>query len=136
MAFKLFSWLLKQTDTSTATSTGTLVEDAIEKSGLELWLREMTFWACVRRIGTAVAACEYKTYRRGAEVEADEYWAWNFSPNANQTKTAFFTKMVSKLFIDGEAIIVEDHSGNRYIADSYSTHYDATNRDYYTDVQL
>lgn len=136
MAFKLFSWLLKQTDTSTATSTGTLVEDAIEKSGLELWLREMTFWACVRRIGTAVAACEYKTYRRGAEVEADEYWTWNFSPNANQTKTAFFTKMVSKLFIDGEAIIVEDHRGNRYIADSYSTHYDATNGDYYTDVEV
>ena len=44
--------------------------------------------------------------------------------------------MVSKLFIDGEAIIVEDHSGNRYVADSYSTHYDATNGDYYTDVEV
>lgn len=136
VAFNLFSWLLGTTDKANVTKGELISDSATDSTGIENLAQEMAFWAITRRVGAAVAACDYKTYRRGIEVNADEYWAWNVEPNANQTKSEFFTKLVSMLFIAGEVLIVEDKHGNRYVADSYSTHYDSTNGDYYTDIEI
>lgn len=126
MAFNFFKWILRKTDpgenaTSVDISTGDFLDaEPCAVAGLEIYLQRMAFWACVRKIGSAVAAVEWQTYRRGKKVKAKEYWAWNHSPNPNETKTEFFQKLIGQLYEHQEALIVETHGGYRYVADSFT----------------
>lgn len=124
MAFNIFKWILKKTDDEAPggekISVGDFLDTEIDTAttGLEIYLQRMAFWTCVRKIGSAVAAVEWETFRRGKRVKAKEYWAWNYAPNPNQTKEQFFQKLIGQLFSDQEALVVE-WRGNRYVADSY-----------------
>lgn len=87
--------------------------------GLEIYLQRMAFWATVRKIGHAVGAVEWETYRNGAKVQDGEHWSWNYAPNPNQTRQEFFTQLIGTLYARQEALVVEYH-GSRYVADSFS----------------
>jgi hypothetical protein len=50
---------------------------------VETFLQGMAYWAIVRKIGAAVAAVEWDTYRKHEKVKGKESWAWNFEPNPN-----------------------------------------------------
>lgn len=124
MAFNIFKWILREkSDESTGgnrVSVGDFLDYEIDSSiaGLEIYLQRMAFWSCVRKIGSAVAAVEWQTFRRGKSVKAKEYWMWNYDPNPNQTKEQFFQKLIGQLFSEQEALVVE-WRGSRYVADSY-----------------
>ena len=124
MAFNIFKWILRKTDDEPdggrEVSVGDFLDAEMDSAvmGLEIYLQRMAFWTCVRKIGSAVAAVEWETFRRGKRVKAKEYWAWNYAPNPNQTKEQFFQKLVGQLFSEQEALIVE-WRGNRYVADSF-----------------
>lgn len=127
MGFNFFKWIQKVTTpaspdgTTEEITTSDFLEESVEcVRGLEVYLQRMAFWSCVRKIGAAVAACEIKTYRAGAEVKAREYWAWNYNPNPNQSHTEFMQHLVGQLYQKQEAIIVETVDGHRYVADGYS----------------
>lgn len=138
MAFNIFKWFLKKTDEETEVGERVSVRDFLDAeidaatSGLEIYLQRMAFWTCVRKIGSAVAAVEWETFRRGKSVKAKEYWAWNYAPNPNQTKEQFFQKLVGQLFSTQEAIVVE-WRGSRYVADSYGVERHLTG-DIYHDI--
>jgi phage portal protein BeeE len=97
MAFNIFKWLLKKPDAEEQTGTEVTVGDFLDVNiqtrvaGLEIYLCRMAFWSIVRKIGAAVAAVEWETFRRGKKVKAREYWAWNHSPNPNQNREEFFS---------------------------------------------
>lgn len=126
MAFNIFKWILKDTGTTNPAgekiAVGTFLDEEIGETavGIEAYLQRMAFWACVRRIGDAVGSVEWETYRRGKKVKSKEYWAWNYSPNPNQTRSEFFNALVGQLFLKQEAIVVETVEGYRYVADAYS----------------
>ena len=93
MAFNFFKWILRRDESETEeTGTEVTVGDFLDQDsqaamvGLEVYLSRMAFWSIVRKIGSAVAAVEWETYRRGKKVKAREYWSWNHSPNPNQTR--------------------------------------------------
>ena len=138
MAFNIIKWILRKSDNEPAGGEKITVGDFLDceidtaVSGLEVYLQRMAFWTCVRKIGSAVAAVEWETFRRGKSVKAKEYWAWNYAPNPNQTKEQFFQKLVGQLFQTQEAIIVE-WRGNRYVADSYGVERHLTG-DIYHDI--
>lgn len=124
MAFNFFKWILKKTTPATdgvEVSTGDFLDNSESITvGLELYLQRMAFWACVRKIGSAVGAVEWETYSRGKSKKAREYWAWNYAPNPNQTKQEFFTRLVAELLSRNEALVVDYH-GYRYVAEAFST---------------
>ena len=127
MGFNFFKWIQKVTTPASEDGTvaevtkGDFLEVPVENiAGLEVYLQRMAFWSCVRKIGAAVAACEIKTYRMGKEVQAKEYWAWNYDPNPNQTHTEFIQRLVGQLYMRQEAIVVETADGYRYVAEGYS----------------
>lgn len=124
MAFNFFKWLLKtstpKSESSEEISSGTFLDENVELlTGLETYIERLAFWSCVRKIGTAVGACEIETYRAGSKVKAREYWSWNYSPNPNQTREQFMTKLIGELYSKQEAIVVETRQGYRYVADGY-----------------
>ena len=88
--------------------------------GMELYIFRLAFWSIVRKIGAALAAVEWETYRRGNSVKAREYWTWNYSPNPNQSRTEFMMQLVAELYINQEALIVETKEGHRYVAEAYT----------------
>ncbi len=94
--------------------------DSEAVQGLAVYLQKMAFWACVRRIGATVALVEWDTYFHGQKIKAQEHWAWNYEQNPNQTRSEFFTQLVSQLYTEQEAIIVESGEGYRYVADAFS----------------
>lgn len=126
MAFNLFKWLFRKTEDEETGGTRVQVADFLDKEeqeimgGLEVYLSEMAFWTIIRKIGSAVAAVEWVTFRQGKSVKAKEYWAWNHSPNPNQSKEQFFQKLVSQLFKTQEVLIIEVRNGYRYVADSFT----------------
>lgn len=127
MAFNIFKWLFRKDEQKTAeTGTEVSVGDFLDIEtpaimvGLEIYLSRMAFWSIVRKIGSAVAAVEWQTFRRGKKVKAKEYWSWNHSPNPNQTREEFFQRLVGQLFSNQEALIVETRDGSRYVADAFT----------------
>ena len=140
MAFNFFKWILRKSDDEPDGGTEVAVGDFLDNEigtavvGLEIYLQRMAFWTCVRKIGSAVAAVEWETYRRTKRVKAKEYWAWNYAPNPNQTKEEFFQKLVGQLYSEQEALVVE-WRGSRYVADSFGVEKHLTG-DIYHDISV
>lgn len=93
-----------------------------EAQGLmsEFFIRELAFWACVNKIAGALSKCEFKVYSRGREIKEREYYRWNYEPNPNQNSADFIRKLISRLYLKNEALVIEDSNGNIYVADSFS----------------
>lgn len=72
----------------------------------DLQIRELCFWTCVNMVANAMGRCEFRTFRGGNEIREKEYYLWNISPNVNQNSTVFMHKLISKLYLDNEALIV------------------------------
>ena len=141
MAFNIFKWLFgKNGDSDEANAEGKVkLRDFLGEevgecyAGMEIYIQKIIFWAIVRRIGSAVGAVEWKTFRQGKEIKSGEYWSWNFTPNMNESKQEFFTKIVAELYQHQEALVVETRSGDRFVAEGFSTE-KHLNGDIYSDI--
>lgn len=107
----------------------------------EYQLRDLCFWTCANMIANAVGRCEFRTFRDGAEVREREYFLWNMEPNVNQNSTAFLHKLVGKLLVDNEALVVSTRRRDGYdalvVADSYMLNGEyPSKQNEYTSVQV
>lgn len=139
MAFSFFRWLLGKPE-GNPTAVPVSEKDFLDTPdqadgvvGVEAYLQRMAFWNAVRKIGAALGAIEWETYRRGKKVKAKEYWMWNYSPNPNQTRSEFFMSLTAELYLKQKAVIVETAQGYRYVADAYSVE-ERLSGDIYRDV--
>ncbi|HCW79773.1 MAG TPA: phage portal protein [Ruminococcaceae bacterium] len=73
----------------------------------------------INMLAGLIAKCEFKTYIKGKETKADEYYLWNVEPNVNQNSSQFLQQLVSKLLHDNEALAVEVN-GQLLVADSFT----------------
>lgn len=93
------------------------------QSTIEYRVRELAFLSCVNLIANAIGRCVLRTYRDGAEIKEREYYMWNVSPSTNQNSTVFWHKLITKLFSDGEALVIFTRRRDGYdaavVADSY-----------------
>ena len=83
-----------------------------------VYIRELAFWTCVNKIANALSKCEFRTYYGGKEIKKAEYYLWNVEPNRNQNASAFLTKLIGKLYLNNEALVIES-AGQLYVADDY-----------------
>lgn len=107
----------------------------------EFQLRDMSFWLCANMIANAVGRCEFRTFRDGKEIQEREHYLWNVEPNANQNSTAFLHKLVSKLLVDNEALVISTRQREGYdalvVADAWLQNGDYPSRqNEYINVQV
>ena len=115
----LKNWLIQKLGGYKTVTMDELLEDENVQSTLsELYLRELAFLTCVNKIANALSKCEFKTYIRGEEKKESEYYRWNVSPNRNQNATTFMNKLISELYKNNEALVVEVNN-QIFVADSF-----------------
>ena len=141
MALNFFRWIFPSKNENESEETGMKVtlsdfmddEIGTALTSVELYMQKMAFWTAIRKIAAAVSAVEWETMRKGKKVHTMEYWAWNYSPNPNQTREEFFTDLIGTLYSRQEALVVQTRNGYRYVADGF-TKTERLNGDIYTDI--
>ena len=110
--------------------------ELIDPDGLELQFREAAFWGCVNLVANAIGKCEVKEFRRGKLTQGPEWYLWNIQPNKNQSASAFWHKLISKAFAEGDVLVVDEPYGSGVVvADSF--HIDDSRPVYaYTDITV
>ena len=107
----------------------------------EFQLRDMSFWICANMIANAVGRCEFRTFRGGKEIREREHYLWNVEPNVNQNSTAFLHKLVAKLLVDNETLVISTRQREGYdalvVADAWLQNGDYPSRqNEYINVQV
>ena len=119
MGLNFKKWLVEKLSGG-AEKKSLIAVDWAEFFGLmdQVYLRELAFWTCVNKIANALSKCEFRTYYHHEPVKKAEYYLWNVEPNQNQNASAFLTKLIGKLYLNNEALVIES-SGQLYVADDY-----------------
>ena len=105
MAINFFKWLIGKT----AQPSGKTVEidcTVLLEAAQDFYIRDLCFQSCVDMIANAIGRCEFRTYKNGREVQDYEYFMLNVEPNVNQNSTEFWHKVVFKLYVENEALII------------------------------
>ena len=71
------------------------------------YYRELAVYTAVSLIAHAIGRSEFKVYRDNKQVQNEEYFVLNVSPNRNETSSAFWHKVINRMVRDGEALVVE-----------------------------
>lgn len=121
---KIWDFLISKSKSKNSTSGYQEVQiSELCQSTIEYRARELAFLSCVNLIANAIGRCVLRTYRDGAEIKEREYYMWNVSPSTNQSSTVFWHKLITKLFSDGEALVIFTRRRDGYdaavVADSY-----------------
>ena len=133
-AFNFFKWLLGKTETS---DPSTVEVKELCEAAQELQIRVLAFRACVNMIANAIGRCECRTFVNGKEVRDREYYMLNVEPNVNQNSTAFWHKVIHKLYTENEALIIStrtrDGREGLVVADGWTPglHYPSKMNEYY-----
>lgn len=106
----------------------------------EYQLRDLAFNCCVNLIANAIANCEFKTFERGQPVKSNYYYLLNVEPNVNENSTAFWKKVVYKLYAKNEALVIPIPRGGNVelvVADSWTKpEYIPTQENVYRQIQV
>jgi len=120
MAFSF--WEIFRTKSGTAgrreVSCGEIFTAAAE---LQFW--ELSFQICVNMIANAMGRCEFRTFVGNEETRGEEYYLWNIEPNPNQNATAFIHKLITRLYNDNEALVLDGERGGSeflVVADTFT----------------
>ena len=95
------------------------VQQKLESQKYKLAIEGFSVQMAINLLAGLLAKCEFKTYIKGSEKKADEYYLWNVEPNVNQNSSEFIQDFVSKLLYRNEVLIVEVN-GQLLIADSFT----------------
>ena len=85
----------------------------------EINIREAAFHACINLIANTVSNCELRVYRDYECVKDDLWYTLNREPNINQNASAFWQKLVRKLYENNEALIIKTDKEELYVADTF-----------------
>lgn len=128
----LLNWI-----TSKIKGNGTIQLNSkiVDEVFYEVHIRELTFWSAVNIIANALSKCEFKTIIQGVEVRKDEYYLWNVEPNKNENSSQFIHNWVSKLLINNECLIIEEHN-QLFVADTFAMNEDGIYQTTFTGVMV
>nr|DAH20878.1 MAG TPA: portal protein [Caudoviricetes sp.] len=101
------------------TSDGMIVTESLDDicreiagAALEYAAWDYAQTVCINMIANAVGRAEFRTFRRRAEVQEEEYYLWNVEPNANQNSTQFLHQLISSLCRKNEALVISPRRRN------------------------
>ena len=103
----------------------------------ELYYKELALYTGITLISNAVAKSEIKTFVNGKEVQEDDYYVLNISPNPNQSSSEFWHDVINKAIRLNEGAYVIEHKGNLYCVDSCPlAKQDSINGDIYANISI
>lgn len=105
MAINFFRWLMGKATQTTGQIVNINCKEIFE-AAQDFYIRDLCFQSCVDMIANAIGRCEFRTYRNNREVQEFEYYMLNVEPNVNQNSTAFWHKVIFKLYSENEALII------------------------------
>ena len=73
---------------------------------IEYTAKEVAVMTCVNMIANAISRCTVRTFEKGEEKIGRDWCVWNLEPNVNQSATVFWHKLITRLFLDGECLVV------------------------------
>lgn len=127
----LFSFLEKKIDLADVKQAETVIGNIEER----LSTKALAFHLATSYIADTISKCEIKHFVKGKQVKDKFYYLFNISPNTNENASMFKSKMIFKLFNEGEVLIFEQ-GGNLYIADSYGIEYHPLKGDKFINITL
>lgn len=80
---------------------------------------DLVLASVVRLLASYVNKCEVQTLHEGKEQKGELYYRLNYSPNPNESKVAFFSRLIEKMVLEGEALVPLTGSGVLLLADGY-----------------
>ncbi len=107
-----------------------------EKRWNELALYDFALHSGINIIANALSACEVRTFDHWKEVQKDQYYKWNYEPNANMNAAQFKQKLVWSLIYRNECLVVQTRKGDLLIADSYQHEQYALRQDLFRNVTI
>ena len=84
-----------------------------------IYANELAFNVCVNMISNAISKCEINVYKGNKKAKDHRWYLWNVKPNVNQSSSAFWNKLIYKLYSENEALVIPVN-GSLYIADAFS----------------
>lgn len=87
------------------------VRDLLEGNALEYGVRKAAFYGCVNYLADLIGKVTVHYFRGGEEVHGPESWRWNYEPNRNQNASAFWHQLITRLYEDGDALIIDEPYG-------------------------
>lgn len=102
----------------------------------ELALFEFALQTGINIIANALSACEIRTFDHWEEVKKDQYYRWNYEPNANMNAAQFRQKLVWSLIYKNECLIIQTKKGDLLIADNYEHEQYALRQDIFRNVTI
>jgi len=82
--------------------------------------KQLAVYIATSYIANALSGCEFKVIRGGKEVHDELYYRLNVSPNPNQSAAQFINDLVTRICVEGEALVVPHKQEMLYIATTYS----------------
>lgn len=100
-------------------STGAQVQIDIEDITTGLATKELAVTSAINLIGNALAMSKFETYSHGEKTTEKDFYMLNVRPNQNQSAAEFWKKVISKLFLENECLIIKKDE-RIFVADSYT----------------
>lgn len=127
----LFNFLSKKIDEADVNQAETITGDIKER----LSTKVLAFHLATSYIADTISKCEIKHFVKGEMVKDKLYYLLNVSPNTNENASMLKTKLIFKLFHDGEALIFEN-GDKLYVADSFGKEYFPLKDDKFTNISI
>lgn len=90
---------------------------------VKLKLNELAIQRGITLYANVISKCEFKRVKvegkKQKQVKNDLYYALNIRPNQNMNATYFWNKAITKLFQEGEVLIVQGYLDELFIADTF-----------------
>lgn len=84
-------------------------------------MRRKAIDTALGKIASSLSLVEWKTYKNNKFQRDELYYYLNIQPNLNQNATDFWNKVVRKLFIENEVLIIVTSEDYFLVADEYET---------------
>ena len=121
------SWFTKDGKLDLSTSVAVLATEA--------YFKELAVQSAINLIANAVARSEFKTFDKGKEVRAENYYLFNVEPNPNRSASKFWRDVVYRLVHDNECLVIMQ-GDHLYLADSYNVVSGTFVENLYTDIRI
>ena len=119
---------------------GNLVDFMINLKANELRVKDLAIEKAVNMIADVISKQEIKVYNKDSKgkivaVKDDDYYTLNIRPNPNQDGTTFWRRVIKKLLMEQEILVVR--SGEyMYLADTFVKSDDVTKPKKFTSVSV
>lgn len=93
----LYTWLGKKVDKADIKTIYSTAEQ-------EYSFKKLAYEIAISYIASAITKCKFKTYKKYKEVEKEEYYKLNISPNPNENASNLWNKVIDKLYKERRSI--------------------------------